>query len=681
MKTYEDFIEFKLKNGQIWQIFLNYILINFIFVDNLPYTALLQACIMAHMTKSMQNTFPQRHQIMAILIAGFAFFMSGLVSERVFENMPHLEDELAYLYQARIFAGGQIVIESPQPANAYWQPFVVDSGATGNRFGKYTPGWSAILAIGVLLGQEWVINAFLASLTIALVYRLGCEIFSPDIAIIASLLVAFSPAALLLNGTMMSHSSGLFFTTLFIYAYWRIEKGEKRHLWGMVAGISLGILAATRPLTTLGIGLPFIAWSIVRLVIALMSKKDTVPLLPRMTQILTPLLVLSAFTLIIASTIPAFSFAATGDPQQNLYELVWDYDRIGFGEGYGRNRHRLEKALNHARFDLSLTAVDLFGWQFEPVDDEMILHFQTESDYYPSKGYSFYLLPLGLFLGLFLVNRRHLKLRLIWFAIWSIVAIAWVWFPLNLTTQVGDFGTVASIFGVEPTLIGDETFSWIWISLALLWLYIPLFIYHNLKETPQIPYTWLIFSVLMSVVIVQMLYWIGSQRYSTRYYYEGLASAALLTAIPIAYLINKIASLITDNQATRIWRIVAYGVFLSLCFFTLYNYSTPRIMALYRFNGISPELIQEVEAQRIDDTPILVIVSGASTGDERVRWRSYGALMAVTSPYLDSDIVAVRDYGTSRQDFIEQFPDRQVIDVYAVGNDAYVQDPFPTQSD
>lgn len=104
-------------------------------------------------------------------------------------------------------------------------------------------------------------------------------------------------------------------------------------------------------------------------------------------------------------------------------------------------------------------------------------------------------------------------------------------------------------------------------------------------------------------------------------------------------------------------------------------------MALYRFNGISPEIIQEIEARRVDERPILVIVSGASSGDERVRWRSYGALMAVTSPYLNSDIVAVRDFGTSRQMFIEQYPDRQVIDVYAVGDDAFVQDAFPNQSD
>ena len=118
----------------------------------------------------------------------------------------------------------------------------------------------------------------------------------------------------------------------------------------------------------------------------MLHTSDEMPLIPRTLKVLTPLLVLSGFTLLVASSIPLYSYVATGDPQQNLYELVWDYDRIGFGEGYGRNRHRLEKALSHARFDLSLTRADLFGWQFEPVTDEMIQHLQLESDFYEGTG-------------------------------------------------------------------------------------------------------------------------------------------------------------------------------------------------------------------------------------------------------------------------------------------------------
>lgn len=626
------------------------------------------------MTNLKQSIQLLWHQWAAVVIIFFAFFMSALVSERVFERMPHLEDELAYLYQARIFAGGQIVVESPEPNSAYWQPFVLDSDETGARFGKYTPGYPAVLAIGVLLGQLWVINAFLAALAVALVYRLAYEIFNADVAVIAALLTAFSPAALLLNGTLMSHTLGLFLATLFVYAYWCIERGKQANLWGIVAGLALGGLAASRPLTTVSIGLPFVVWSGARLLKVLLSKESKQVLSQRLWQTLSPLLLLSIFTIALASSIPAFSYVAAGDPQQNLYELVWDYDRIGFGEGHGRNRHRLEKALSHARFDLSLTAADLFGWQFEAINDEMIDHLQNESDYYPAIGYSFYLLPFGLLIGLFAVNRRLLMWRVLAGLIWAIVAIFWLWFPQNLSTQVFEWGTVASLLNVETTLIADETFSWIWILFALFWLYLPLLLYVLVDETPQIAYTWLLFSIVVGIVIVQMLYWIGSQRYSTRYYYEALTAASILTAIPFAWLINKVSSILKSELLRSAWRGLSYVLILGLCLFTLYNYSTPRIMALYRFNGISPELIQDIEALQTNDQDILVIVSGATSGDDRVRWRSYGALMAVTSPYLDSEIVVVRDFGSSRQRFVEAYPDRQVIDIYAVGNDAFIMD-------
>src|SRR5688572_33255737 len=120
-------------------------------------------------SKSQSKT--NYYTLLAVALIFFAFFMSALVSRAVFERLPHLEDEIAYLFQAKVFAGGQLVIEQPQPRQAFWQPFVIDHNESGNRFGKYTPGWSAVLALGVLMGQAWVINGFMAALTVVLVYR------------------------------------------------------------------------------------------------------------------------------------------------------------------------------------------------------------------------------------------------------------------------------------------------------------------------------------------------------------------------------------------------------------------------------------------------------------------------------------------------------------------------------
>jgi hypothetical protein len=48
-----------------------------------------------------------RAGVIVIALALFAFALSALLSRTVFERLPHLEDEMAYLWGARAIAGGQ----------------------------------------------------------------------------------------------------------------------------------------------------------------------------------------------------------------------------------------------------------------------------------------------------------------------------------------------------------------------------------------------------------------------------------------------------------------------------------------------------------------------------------------------------------------------------------------------
>jgi hypothetical protein len=194
------------------------------------------------------------------VLAAFVVIMAGVISERVFERLPHLEDELAYLYQARIFAGGQIVIDSPEDHRAFWQPFIIDYEPTGKRFGKYPPGWPALLALGVSARCPWLINAVLGAMTVILVFLLGREMWGVPVGLFAALLVAFSPAALLLNATLMAHTAALFFATLFFWCCWRIERQSQQLPWALAAGLALGALFIARPLSAVAVGLPFLVW-------------------------------------------------------------------------------------------------------------------------------------------------------------------------------------------------------------------------------------------------------------------------------------------------------------------------------------------------------------------------------------------------------------------------------------
>ncbi|MCC6802515.1 MAG: glycosyltransferase family 39 protein, partial [Anaerolineae bacterium] len=594
------------------------------------------------------------HALVALLLAFFAFFMSAWVSRGVFERMPHLEDEMAYLYQARMYAGGNLVIPSPEPRRAYWQPFLVDYD--GARFGKYTPGWSLLLAAGTLMGQEWLINAFLSTLNVALVYRLGREVFDPDTGLIAAALVTFSPMALLLNGTLMGHTSALFAATLFLYACWRIERGRRARTWGVVAGVALGLLIINRPITAIAVSLPLIVWSGLRLVralawtlsggrdrdaaddreqalramkaktveiprVALPTLPKTAPLgstrqsfgtmptarmsavtqairsaapaptAPSMTPIrrargargffptLIPLLILSVFALIIAAIVPLNNYLATGSPTKDLYTLVWSYDQIGFGTCCGRSGHTLEKGIRQARYDLSLTAADLFGWEIgtltQPdgtIKPEVQNHLINEGNYWEEIGISWALLPFAIFVA----YRRKAIFVLLWLA----GAYGWVRFAL-------DFQGGAQL--------QNPYFAWVWLITALVWLYLPLVFWHERRRS----WTWLLWSAAVGLVVIHMAYWVGSQRYSTRYFFEGLTAIAIISALPLAWL------------ARRVNRPLVYALLALALAYGLYFYSTPRIGVLRGYNFMSQEQIEAVQARRVGDQPVLVIVNGS----------------------------------------------------------------------
>lgn len=567
------------------------------------------------------------HHWLALALILFTFLMSALVSRAVFENLPHLEDEVAYLFQARTLARGQLVVDSPEPGRPFWQPFVLDSN--GNRFGKYPLGWPGMLAAGVLMGKIWIVNAWLAAMTVALAYRLGREIFNADTGVVAAALVSFSPMALLLNGTLMSHTAALFTTTLFLYAYWRMEYERHGVRLGVLAGVALGLTIINRPVAGLALALPFVIWSGVRLVRSAISYRRSA-VSREWWFVLKPLIALASVSILISTIIPLYNYAATGNPRQNLYLLVWDYDQLGFGPGYGRNVHTLEKGLRQTRWDLSLTAADLLGWQIGTITPELQQHLKTAGDYWPNLGLSWVLLPIGLLIGF----RRQW-----WFwAIWLGVGIAVFMLTTNLSSET----------------LQDPVFANQWMLAAAIWLCVPFILLLVTRPDNQVNWIFLLLTIPLMLIGLHIAYWIGSQRYSTRYYYEALTSLALISAFPLGWLAQRLKA-----------KWVIYFVVAGLCVYSLYAYSTPRISTLYRFNWVSPELIEAVQAIRTDDRPVLVLVSGTD-----VRWRSYGSLMVSTSPFLDSDIVAAWDNGVDgvREAILELFPHRQVIEMAAQDN-------------
>ena len=107
----------------------------------------------------------------AVVICLAAFVAIAILSAQIFEHVPHSEDEVAYLFQAKVFAQNRVTVPTPPLEEAFWSPFVVDY--QGWRFGKYQPGWPLLLSLGVRLNAPWLINAMLGTLTLVLIAWLG----------------------------------------------------------------------------------------------------------------------------------------------------------------------------------------------------------------------------------------------------------------------------------------------------------------------------------------------------------------------------------------------------------------------------------------------------------------------------------------------------------------------------
>ncbi|GAB4467475.1 MAG: hypothetical protein Kow00124_00410 [Anaerolineae bacterium] len=300
--------------------------------------------------------------LLAAGLAALAFLACAAMALLVTERIPHLEDEAAYLYQARVFARGALWGPPAPDERLFSTPFVLT--IEGRRVGKYSIGWPLLLSLGERLGAGWLLNPLLGAISVALIYALARDLYDRRTAITAAILAGSSPLFLIQSSTFMSHAAAALWMALYLWAVLRAARAGRTagraavRSWALIAGIALGMLALTRPFTALAAAIPSVALFAVTL---LRVRRGMEALAPH--NLLAAYWPLPAAALIIAALQPAYLWAVTGSPTTNLYTLIWPYDRLGFGPGIGPyGGHTLGQALRNAYADLYLWSADLFGW-------------------------------------------------------------------------------------------------------------------------------------------------------------------------------------------------------------------------------------------------------------------------------------------------------------------------------
>jgi len=277
-----------------------------------------------------------------VLIAGFVG-VTYWIPNTLYQRLPRLEDEVAQLWQARLYATGRIALPSLPAAESFGVPYILD--INGQRFSKYQPGYAMFLALGVLMGEPWLINPLLFALALAVIYRLGYELFGARLALLALLLAVTSPMMLMLSASLMQHGASILTTMLYLWGIERLRRVPSTQV-SLFTGLALGVTFLIRPFTALCLIAP--------VGLLVLKGRD-------LRQRCLPLGVAFALT---SALLPLYNYLLVGQPMLSLFTLWWSYDQPGFGPGVGPHGYYLPDLLQNVWLGIWSLNFDLHGWLF-----------------------------------------------------------------------------------------------------------------------------------------------------------------------------------------------------------------------------------------------------------------------------------------------------------------------------
>lgn len=184
---------------------------------------------------------------------------TGTIAYSVLGHIPHVEDGIAQLFQAKIFSLGKLY--APLPPHKEFFDYINIINDT-KWYSQYPPGHSFLLMLGLFLKVPWMIGPFLGTLSL-FIFFLVVKIIYRDhqtVYLCCSFLL-FSPFFLFMSSNYMNHSSTMFFILLFLYCYLHMFSSPSC-LYAVISGLSLGYAINIRPLTAVAIGTPFICYSL-----------------------------------------------------------------------------------------------------------------------------------------------------------------------------------------------------------------------------------------------------------------------------------------------------------------------------------------------------------------------------------------------------------------------------------
>lgn len=196
------------------------------------------------------------------------FFLLLFINLYYLEGIPHVPDSAAYLFMAKMFASGHVIMPIPvSPEHFNFFPGIL-SVEKGTWLFQYPFGHPLTLTIGVLFGFPNVIPPLIGVAFVLILFLIAKELFNLKTAIFTAILPVLSPFFLENASSFMSHNTAAFYLVLAFY-FLLLSLKVRTRIFSLLAGISLGLLFNTRPLT-------FFPFFIIHLLILLLKQKQNV---------------------------------------------------------------------------------------------------------------------------------------------------------------------------------------------------------------------------------------------------------------------------------------------------------------------------------------------------------------------------------------------------------------------
>jgi hypothetical protein len=273
----------------------------------------------APVLSSLAEWYGARAHAARWLIALVAFAVYALAAKIVFDGRPLNIDELAQLFQARIFVAGRLWLPVAAHPEFFGVYHIVDTG--GKVYSQFPAGGPAILAIGELLRVPWLVGPMCGALTVAaFAWYLDVAESRSGVALGAIVLFMLAPFVVFMSATYMNHAPTLLFLMVAVAALAHLTRAATpRPALALVVGLALGCAATIRPVEAAAFALPAGMWLLSR---ALHERARWRDALTAGLGVAIPVIVLMWVNM-----------QTTGAPLRFGYEVMW-------GSAHGLGFHR-----------------------------------------------------------------------------------------------------------------------------------------------------------------------------------------------------------------------------------------------------------------------------------------------------------------------------------------------------